>query len=894
MPIKKLCSTLAHYFVRSSVPWQQPLRHLLLSFQNGDAVPEPALEQTQEPIASLLTRLNNHQVAVLLWFSDTLAEEMTRVDTTQPASIRLHKILESAIVDITTIMDLALRQPLITKGGVKTDALESWFTWVNYAQQNQETREPLQQLRDLLPLTAQCITFPGVQNAALDVFRDLLDGFPDFFTPGHMHLLGQLISNHVQPLLLRHLQDPEEDAEGMLYGQMVTSFGNANIPQVVEHPEIHTGSNEIVRLLFEVLRSSGSPGDEDEISKDTIEFWNSYVEYAITTIASKDPVEDLSWVPHTKAVLVELTDLLLSKMKTPDTEIAREWDDDNREMLKEFRSDATDLLLSVYLFLGQEMLQRVASHTLHSLGTKDWRALETALLCVNVLGDSVLEDTASEDALCAIFGSSLFREVADFTQTIPMQTRRTAIDMLGAYGQFIERHAEYLPDAVRFLFTSLQTTLCNTAAKSISSLCSTCRVALTGELPGFLQQYQNFTSGPTSDAYTKDKCIYAIACIIQAQRPESAQIQPLLALLENIERDCQAARDHAAVGEIEMAETMGVTALSCLSSMGKGLQVPDDVPIDLYDDDEARQTSTQPSFWERPEGQVVQQRIMGCLGVLQVVGTSGEAVEAACQVLRSGFAETEPGPFVMPPSVTVNFLQQCRVDTPEVEYVLSTACLLITQHSRSDSRRIDGDVAAIYQVVAGFIQQLDFPWQDPSVAQECIDVVARLFPYYTHILLDESSPCSHQLGTVLDFTLAAIDNNDMMPKRSALDLWSKILKPSPQVVSDSVRQRTQQIISTYGSQIALAVLRQIAVSCLRSELDYFHELLKALITYPAAKSWLEGALCGPTFPLVNQKVGDVEKRHFVLQIMVTRGDGKRMKELVKNFFAACRGTVVSY
>ena len=581
-------------------------------------------------------------------------------------------------------------------------------------------------------------------------------------------------------------------------------------------------------------------------------------------------------------------------MITPPADVAKNWTDAESEGFKEFRLDATDLMLSIYVFLGKEMLEILISFTLRSLGSQDWRAVEAGMFCLNKLADNVLEDQASEDLLAALFGSSLFRDVADFSQNIPSQVRRTAIDLLGSYGQYIEHHAEYLPDTVRFLFASLETGfLANGAAKSISSLCSACRGSLTGELEGFLQQYQRFLGGPTSDPYTKEKVISAIAAIIQAIQPESAKVQPLLALIENVERDVQTAKDCATAGESEMAELMGVTALNCLASIGKGMQVPDDVPINIYDEDGP--PTEKASFWENGDGQAVQQRIMGCFSVLQVLGNNSDAVEAACQVLRSGFAETEPGPFVLPSSVTVSFLQQCSISTPQLEAVLGTACILITQHSKSDSIRIEGEVVAITQLVANFLEQLHAPDNDPGVAASCIDVLCRLPPYYTHVLFDESTPLAQSLQPILDFTIQAIEGADPFPKRSGLDLWTKIIRPQQAPIPTSTQARIKAVVSAYGPQLALAIVRQVTGLAQRSELDYVCEPLKALITnQPTAKSWLEEALFSNELPPLSAAVCDQEKRRFLSQIVGLRGDGRKTKEVVKEFYAACRGTVVSY
>ena len=513
--------------------------------------------------------------------------------------------------------------------------------------------------------------------------------------------------------------------------------------------------------------------------------------------------------------------------------------------------------------------------------------MEAALVCLNNLADNVLEDPSNEEVFGEIFrASNLFREIGDFSQNVPSQTRRTGIDMLGSYGQYIERHVEFLQDALRFLFASLETaTLANAAAKSISELCSTCRASLTGELPGFLEQYQRFLASKTSDPYTKDKVIGAIAAIIQALSPESAKAAPLLALLQNVENDVAAARAHAAAGESEMAELMGVTALECLASIGKGMQVPDDVPINLYDNDE--KASGTPNFWESEEGSAVQQRIVGCFSVLQVVGTYSAAIDAACQVLRSGLTETNPGPFVLPTSVIVNFVRECSTATPQLETVLSTACMMITQHSRADSKRIDEDVSAIHARVNDFAESLGEPSNDSVVAMECINILARLMPYYTRILLGNT------IYFILDWTLLAIEGPDPFPKRSACEFWSKLLKPQPARISEETQQRLNQVVATFGPKFASFLVFQLGGDAQRSDLDFLCEPLKTMLLHQgSAQAWLQQGILHSTFPSPN--VSPDNRVMFLRQIAGARGDGNRIRTIVKTFWAACRGTVVTY
>lgn len=705
-----------------------------------------------------------------------------------------------------------------------------------------------------------------------------------------MSLLAQVIAIHIQPVLQNKLQS--QDPESLSYGQLIIAFGNANIQQVVEQPGNEYGSATIIKLHLDILRAPGHPGDDDELSTLSIEFWNTYIEYVNDTLfsrASGDPQPD--WLEHSRAVLTQVVEVMWNKMCLPSSEVAAEWTEDEREALKEFRLDATDCMLSMFLFSGNTILQQLVSFALHSLENGEWRRVEASLFCLNALADNILEDQASEDVVRKIFESSLFRAVRDFSQPIPSQVRRTAIDMLGSYGQYIERHAEFIEDIVLFLFTALEAEqLANAAAKSIASLCSTCRASLTKYLPDFLQQYQTFLSGPTSDPYTKEKVIGAIAAIIQALKPKSAQVQPLLRLLENVDSDILKAKESAAGGDMEMAEVDGVSALNCLASIGKGMQVLADLPITLYDDEDET-TTNEPDFWHSGEGKVVPARIVGCFSVLQILGTSGDAIEAACQVLRAGFAEVEPGPFVLPPSVTVSFLNECTVQTPQVESVIATACTLITQHSRKGSKRIDAEVTAVCQKVPAFMQQLGTPSQDPSVAQSCIDVLGRLSPYYTHVLFDPSLP----LQAMLDLTLQAIDGQDVFPKRSATEFWAKLIKPFVPAEGSDTQARLNEIVAAYGPSLSLSLMRQIGGLCQRSELDVICEPLKALVTSCAAsKQWLEAALISPSFPAVQPSVDEAAKRMFLQQLVGLRGDGRKTKDVVKRFWAECRGTVSSY
>ncbi len=129
-------------------------------------------------------------------------------------------------------------------------------------------------------------------------------------------------------------------------------------------------------------------------------------------------------------------------------------------------------------------------------------------------------------------------------------------------------------------------------------------------------------------------------------------------------------------GRGAMALDLGITALKCLAGIAKGIQVPDDGPVDLE-----RKESGPSTFWTAGDGSRIQQRIYSMMcRVYDALGNRSEIVEEVCDIWRQGFREMEPGPFVMPPNMAAQFLMKANFQTPRLVRVITTACTLISGH----------------------------------------------------------------------------------------------------------------------------------------------------------------------------------------------------------------------
>ena len=356
---KKLCSTLTTYFLRSSSLWERPLLHVALSFYHGDAVTQSDIDESKATMSNFLPSLSVLQLQALLWFAGSLADEVGRSDSNVQTNARLHSELENTVKDASASMSWCFGQSAST---IRAEALRTFLTWVNYAQPVWPRKpEALKYLRDLVASAVQCLLDEELQEEALEIFRDILESYTSFFQPPHMDMLATIICNHIRPVLLRALS--ERDTEGGIpFGQLVIAYGCANIQQVVEEPNVEYSSEAIVRMHIEILTAGGYPGDDDELSIQSIEFWNTYIEYVNDVLFSKGQDEpDPVWLPQSKHVLSQTVELIWRKMWTPPNEVGKDWGDAEKAGFKEFRLDGNDLLLSVFVLLGKDMLQQLVT-----------------------------------------------------------------------------------------------------------------------------------------------------------------------------------------------------------------------------------------------------------------------------------------------------------------------------------------------------------------------------------------------------------------------------------------------------------------------------------------------------------------------------------------------------
>ncbi|KAI9660811.1 MAG: hypothetical protein M1829_006463 [Trizodia sp. TS-e1964] len=740
----------------------------------------------------------------------------------------------------------------------------------------------------LLDSTIKYLEIGHLFESAADVLTDHLSNFPTYMKSVTIQRLSEILTGKSAEELFSRLMTSHADAQSLKFARLLLAFGDATIQTLAGEPENST-TDLILTMLHGLISRPGYAVVEDEIFLPALEFWTAFIEFVLECIMngnesvaqkrSKEPI----WLEIIRTHANRVTGECWQKIQLPPEEECESWDSDEQKGFIDIRREVEDLLGSAHPILGTEMLSNFVKLAISSLAESSWIALEASLFCITALSFSC--DEEQNDAIIAsLFDSSIFTHLSTNQALFSSRAAQTAIDLIGQFSPYFERHTNYLPSVLGFLFNTVGAPrLENHASRSIHSLITSCRKSLRWELDNFIIHYQASAVALNGTSHTKERILAAIATIIQTIPEDEEKAAPLGKLLEFVGRDISRCKTDLLAGRTEESQSAGLMALRCLVNIGRGMQQADG-PIDL---DANTITST---FWQTKNGLAIQHEILRKVQtVLDLHGQNGEIIEAACCIFRTGFTESQPGPFVFSPIATTAFILSSNINTPRLDCFLTTACAFISSHSKDSAERIDTELRTLLRHILGFTQILGGPEKDPEIAQNCVDFFEKLISYYINIIFQQNEQSSVEY--LLFFTLKCLNSREILPKRSASSFWSSLLSAKPQAENDKLA--LIDVINYFGPLLSIALIKNIGGGASRSELDTLAGPLRRLVTRQiAAKSWLENALFNES-NIQLQNVTSSQKRVFLQTIINLRGKPDTNR-VVKEFWRTCRGNMFDY
>ncbi|KAK3368200.1 armadillo-type protein [Podospora didyma] len=901
---KKLCSALVTYFIHFSHLWPSCVRHFVSCLDIGRAFPPDALDDTL-PTKELVLKLNGQQTKLAVWFIASLVDEVGKTDMNSPKYSNLHRRLAKNVDDAVCILARGFAPP--PEDG-QADALSCYQAWILYAQRASSSTDTLvEPLRVLVDPAMQCFANESLFQSTAELFSDVLFNYSAFFTEAHYNSLASLLCDSLWAAehYSRTMHGNHQE-DGISFGLLMLAYGDAKVHKLMTSTDDR--SQRFLERLSGLLNTDGYLVAEDSIFVPALEFWATFVETMIDTAHDPDTAESdygNGWKLLAEKHIMTVVTYCWRKIQWPPIEIIAEWDSTEKTGFNEARKDVSDVLQSIFALNASTLVSMFADLFLQSMSVQAWAQVEASAFCLGSLSDCFCDNSKFDGELSKVFASGFFELLSEYQGPIPLRLRQTGLSLIERYCEYFERHAEYLPHALNLLFAAVgDPVLGGPSARSISTLCSSCRSILTGEAGAFIRHYQTIRSSQVLDSLAEERIVLAITSIIQSIPDEnqrlamfeelyvflkqdfdrSAQLKAEPSILNLSDPNFQRGVDPSNLQGLPSAEDVALQialrSLRCLANMAKGMQDVKDHLVDLDDE-----SPPPPREGEMAGLQVDIIRLM--VNVQQTFNNSGEIVEIICNIFKAGFSEGEPGPFVFPPDIVTDYFVQQTFETPRLGTLLSTACSFAGSLYRGPKTFVANHLARLIPWVISVIQALAEPESDTEITQNSICFVQKVMSRYPDVLFQQPS---QMLEYFFMFCLKVLNGKEPLPKAEAALFWSGFITLKSE--DPGLQTAISNAMNHLGPLLAQTLMQNIGGNAARSELDKLSEPLKKLVTqHVRAKSWLHEALFDPSFP--DSQVTDQEKRQFLDRIMGLRG-GRQTNQVVREFWLACRGSNFAY
>lgn len=885
--LRKILSTLARFFTKFPSAWPSCIYSIIATIATNEPQPHPT-----HSIEELCRNLNEKNTILCLEFCQVLIEDVKNTTLENAEEARIDKILNDNIGHLTALLQYAseMLYPQVGNTSILVHVFKAYSAWaLNHAM-------PSEYIANLHPVTKFIFDYiehhPGTElyQLGLDGVSDILNRYPSFYDKDTKTYFARILGETGRPMIehieskiraIRESDKPyiyDEDEDGIEdLQENAQSFSKSAITifelamanlDALKSPEIST----LVEYLLVISDFPGFPYVDHNLTMFLLEFWGSYAEAFLD-------MDDSAVFADASPYIFRVIEIFWNKLMLPVPAQQAYWKRDSWEAFDSFRKDFWEFLDSAFVIVGSPLFKTLVSSILDQLSapTPNWEKLEASLSCINALSDSVAQEY---ELVAQLLQSSLLERLAQLDN---MHIRTTGVNFIGSYDSFFEEEGgkPFLFPALDYLFKSLSiSTLSNTASRSIQKLCSSCRTFLSSALSSFFDTYVNMNPYAVLSNPSHERTVLAICYVVQAVDDLDAKgnyINHLLGLLldqlEKVNDEYERAKTTAEGGEEQFKRI--VSLLRCLSNIGKGLQVPEEVP-----DQSPDQVAAMTQYWADDKFGI-RSRLLQVMRVFSIdredFKSSVDVCECSCAILKSGFSETVPGPFVFPIDTVLEFIKaKYAVGPAECHAALiDLSCCFVSSYSVGNSsipaHYVNELLETFFANVSGLLEY------EPETQTSNLKLLRQIFSHYLNVILENP-----QIEVMIHFALKMLTSTDRFAMREATFFWSSFIR-----VTGNDRQAF--VLASIGPQLVDTLLSKIAGDSARSELEYFSEVIKALMAKQQllSKPWFQHGLVDSPSPSL-AKV-DKNKRVMLLKQLGNLRGGRETTQVVKQFWLTARG-----
>ncbi|KAA8915221.1 hypothetical protein TRICI_002578 [Trichomonascus ciferrii] len=877
--IQKLISTLSVFFAKFPECWPHCVLSLVLSIQTNSAIASP---ETTASSGEIDLRLTEDDLFLCLQFADLLIEDQSGLSQlTSAKTIKLNDGLRKNLPIVSQLLHASLDTKAHgERGSVVNKAMSTLEGWVTYFAQS---RMDISILRPFSNYLLFYLNSPDeeIYDNCSTVVIDIFTHASSFWTPEFKDSLFSLLLQ--QGEAVEQIKEVDDERISGFAKLLIAFFENIRKSFFLD--DARSKDPKLLQLLNYIIYLTGLPGKpsvEDPIAVDCLEFWTSYVE----------DIEDLD-VPkeNHKEIVQHVINSYFPKIMFPPNNQYESWNPEDKEAFISFRRDFTDFLEYAYPIVGIELFGYLVENVYSTLneavetnGGKDynrlnWEALEGSLYCINGFAEAIEGSDEAYSRVKALFSTSLLDDLPMARST---KVRQTAVNLLGSLDSFFETNdgKPYLSQALEYLFKSLRvSSLSLTASKSIQKLCASSRSSLTHLLPELMEVYKSLSlfSGLNSTAH--DRTVNAIACIIQALPDLEQKAQYVDQLVGMIIEQIEEVLNNPVE---QMIEWCGVL-LHSLATVGKGLQIPEDVPNVSSEEAQAIM-----DFWDMDSCNI-RKRITHVIKALAIdqepLNNQSDICKACCDIFKAGLCEVVSGPFVFPIDTILTFITSKYRQGPLSAYssLVDLSCCMVTSPpvEKSGSELSAKYINVLLECFFGHHIETD---QEPDVQSGQLKFLTQVCQH--RIALFVTHP---HVEVMAQFATRMLTSNDSFVLRGACQFWCKFINNTSSG-DPSIKERQGMIFQAVGPQIVAILSEKISGGAIRSDLEYYSDVVKRIIfKYPmVSKPWFLSHIVDHPISVPLARQNEKFRRDIVTRLFNLRG-GRETATVIKEFWLFCRG-----
>ncbi len=916
--IKKMLSNLALIYTVSFREWTNPLDDFMLSAISGRPIVRfgnlNSGDCNNDTLVQFIQNSSPILIGTLFTFSQIIVEELTKRDVSHADQSELHTRVHERLFATT---ENAIRGILAENNSSNDQIWGIWLpcfnSWVSYASKAEFDSTARYKMTPLLRIAVERMSnepIPWkteVPERIMDSLVEALDINSTFFVADIKNEMKALIFGTWGRQLLGLMPEVSDQ-----FARLTILLLECDMTQLAMQIA-NDDSSGIFEFLLKLTDFPGLPVAEETISSDFIEFWMQMVDTLtedterFKALLNEDEAKLSVFNEKSRTLLNGVGQIYWRKIHIPvdENEIKG-----YEEEFRVFRRDVGDLFEAVYPIVRSGLYHNLSSNILYVVdefknsqvrqGNENavLNDIEASLYLINAISEDFSEENAPKDVtedVYRLFDSGMLQLVTSYRvrgsfQYFIYTTIRFVASVSWFYGT--EQGLTCLPAILNFLFDNMMNspTYELISSRAIAEICDSCRLSLQDTLPNFKSIVTEMIENVAVDSITRERIINSYSSIIQGVRDTQIQgeyLHRLFELLLKHSSDMLARLDSLPKEQQDQAKEYLISMISCVSAIGRGMQLPD-APEDVYTD--AKELEMVSKYWTEDPLQIHSQILQIVKNFAMVSSQLSDNLKVAEEIeaiFKSGLTESMPGPFVFPPEVITQFIS-VKISTLKTFDTLPLLYDLYGKVVRANHRNMSAEYVGqtLEQIWGGFQSKVDS--SDPDVVQALIGMFAAIVGSSPAMLLCNTD----LLQAILAFCVQELRSKERFVLQSLELFWTKLIYLRRGNRQDTIVIRRLFNETDLGFMLMYNLLKYL-LSTQRSNISYFMEIIKSIVAkYPMlAKLWMMQSLEKiNTERIESGQKAICEYELFVKKIMVTRGT-RAANGLIKDFWLKTNGLI---